>query len=127
MKNRLTNEEIEEIKNNEWLILSTSNNNVPRSIIVLPSRVEADKIILSDIQMNKTIENIKANPNVFINVYLKKQNDKQIKIDCKATVFNDGNLFEEIKEYEETSNLPEDLKVRQIIVADIENIEICEG
>ena len=43
MKNTLSMNEIEEIKNNEWVILSTSTNNEPRAIVVMPSRVESDK------------------------------------------------------------------------------------
>lgn len=54
MKNNLS---IEEIKDNEWVVFSTSKDNTPHSIIVMPSRVESDKIILSSIQMVKTIEN----------------------------------------------------------------------
>lgn len=127
MRNRLTLEEIEQIKNNEWVILSTSKNNIPRAIIVIPSRVESDKIILSNIQMNKSIENINDNSNCFINVYIKEQNDKQIKINCAAQVYSDGKLYDEIKDFEETNNLPEDLKVRSIIVANIKSVETSEG
>ena len=127
MRNRLTLEEIEQIKNNEWVILSTSKNNIPRAIIVIPSRVESDKIILSNIQMNKSIENINDNSNCFINVYIKEQNDKQIKIKCAAQVYSDGKLYDEIKDFEETNNLPEDLKVRSIIIADIKSVETSEG
>ncbi len=93
----------------------------------MPSRIEEDKIILSNIQMNRSIENISNNSNCFIDVYLKNNNDKQIKIDCVTHVYNNGELFDEIKEYEETNNLPEDLKVRSIIIAEIQNIEISEG
>ena len=127
MRNRLTLEEIEQIKNNEWVILSTSKNNIPRAIVVIPSRVESDKIILSNIQMNKSIENINDNSNCFINVYIKEQNDKQIKIKCAAQVYSDGKLYDEIKDFEETNNLPEDLKVRSIIVANIKSVETSEG
>lgn len=127
MKTELSLNEIEEIKNNEWVILSTSNNNIPRSIVVMPSRIESNKITLSNIQMNKTIENIKENPNCFINVYIKEKNDKQYKINCICEIFSNGDLFNEIKEYEETNNLPEELKVNQIIVANIKDIEISEG
>ena len=99
MKTELSLNEIEEIKNNEWVILSTSNNNIPRSIVVMPSRIESNKITLSNIQMNKTIENIKENPNCFINVYIKEKNDKQYKINCICEIFSNGDLFNEIKEY----------------------------
>jgi hypothetical protein len=127
MRNKLTINEIEEIKNNEWVIFSTSKNNIPRAIVVMPSRVESDRIILSNIQMNKSIENVNGNSNCFINTYIKDQNDKQIKISCDAEVYNDGELYNEIKEFEETNNLPDDLKVHSIIVANIKNIEVSEG
>ena len=93
----------------------------------MPSRVESDRIILSNIQMNKSIENVNGNSNCFINTYIKDQNDKQIKISCDAEVYNDGELYNEIKEFEETNNLPDDLKVHSIIVANIKNIEVSEG
>ena len=127
MRNKLTIDEIEEIKNNEWVIFSTSKNNIPRAIVVMPSRVESDRIILSNIQMNKSIENVNGNSNCFINTYIKDQNDKQIKISCDAEVYNDGELYNEIKEFEETNNLPDDLKVHSIIVANIKNIAVSEG
>lgn len=127
MRNKLTIQEIEEIKNNEWVILSTSKDNIPRAIVVMSSRVESERIILSNIQMYKSIENITNNSNCFINVYIKDLNDKQIKIDCNAEIQSDGELFEEIKEYEETNNLPKDLKVNSIIVANINNVEVSEG
>ncbi len=127
MIDKLSNNEIEEIKNNEWVILSTSTNNEPRAIVVMPSRVESDRMILSNIQMSKTIENLKKNPNCFINAYIKNNNDKQYKIECNCEIFEDGELFNEIKLYEEENNLPEELKVHSIIVAKYCNIEISEG
>ena len=128
MKKELTINEIEDIKNNEWLIFSTANeNNEPHSIIVLPSRIEKDRIILSNIQMNQSIQNIKINPKCFIKMYLKEQNDKQIKINGIGKIEENSELFNEIKIYEETNNLPEDLKVNSIIIIDITNIEISEG
>lgn len=128
MKKELTIQEIEHIKNNEWVIFTTANNiNEPHSIIVIPSKIEKDRIILSNIQMKQSIENIKANPNCFINVYIKEQNDKQIKITGVGKVEESGELFNNIKEYEETNNLPEELKVNSIIIIEIEHIEITEG
>ena len=123
MRNRLTNEEIEEIKKNEWVIFTTSDKDKPRSIIVLTSKIEPDQIIISNIQMDKSIKNVTNNPNCFINVYI--DNNKQIKIDCVAEVLSRGALFDEIKEYEETNNLPDNLKVHSIIVAKIQNIDIA--
>ena len=127
MKKILSSEEIEEIKNNEWVIFSTSQNDIPHSVVVMPSRVENNKIIISIIQMVKSMENIKLNNRGFIDVYLKENDDKQYKIDCTCEVFEDGNLFNEIKNYEEKNNLPEDLKVNAIVVCNFVNIEICKG
>lgn len=126
MRTELSLEEIEEIKNNEWLTFSTAHNNIPRSIVVMPSRVESNQIIISNIQMVKTIEYIKENPKAFINVYIKNQNDKQYKIECECEVFENGELYEEIKEYEETNNLPETLKVHSIIIAKFKSIELTK-
>lgn len=128
MKKELTIQEIEDIKNNEWVIFATANNNnEPHSIIVIPSRIEKNQIILSNIQMKQSIENIKTNPKCFINVYIKEQNDRQIKITGVGKVEESGELFNNIKEYEETNNLPEELKVNSIIIIEIEHIEINEG
>ena len=128
MNKELTNEQIELIKNNEWIIFSTADlDNNPRAIIVLVSRVEKNRIIISNIQMDKTFDNLKHNPKCFINSYISSANDIQIKLNCTAEIYNEGSLYKEIKEYEETNNLPEDLKVRSIIVANIDNIEVSEG
>lgn len=128
MRKELTVTEITEIENNEWIVFSTaSDNKEPHAIVVIPSRVEKDKIILSNIQMKKSIENIKLNPKCFIDVYIKEQEDKQIKINGIGNIYDSGELFQEIKEFEETNNLPEDLKVNSIIVIKISNIEVSEG
>ena len=127
MSNELSNEQIDLIKNNEWIIFSTADlNNNPRAIVVIPSRIEKDRIILSNIQMNKSIENIKNNNKCFINVYSKDSSDMQIKISGIANVYEDGILYTEIKKYEETNNLPDNLKVNSIIVIEFENIEITQ-
>ena len=127
MENTLSIEEIKEIENSDYIILSTCYEDKPRAIVVLISRVLENKMIISNIQMSKTIENLKQNPNGFINIYLPNNNDKQYKIECKCEIFDSGELFNEIKKYEEENNLPEDLKVHSIIVAEYSNIEVCEG
>ena len=127
MNTELSTEQINLIKNNEWVIFATSDtNNYPHAIIVQPSRIEKNKIILSNIQMSKSIENIKMNSKCFINAYLKDHSDMQIKITGKANVYEEGALFHEIKDFEETNNLPDDLKVHSIIVIDIENIDVTQ-
>ena len=126
MRNKLTSTEIKEIEENEGIIFTTSFQDVPRSIIVLPSRVEENQIIISDIQMNKSIENVKKNPHCFINAYIQAKDGKQIKMDCTAEVYSEGELFQEIKKMEEMYNLPPELNVHSIIVAKITNVDATE-
>ena len=77
--------------------------------------------------MNKSCDNILHNPNCFINVLIPEQDDLQYKIEGTAEVYSTGSLFEEIKNYEESENLPEDLKVHAIIIVTINNIEESNG
>ena len=106
---------------------TADKNNQPRSIWVIPSRVENDKIILSNIQMKKSFDNISRNPKCFINVLIPEKDDLQYKIEGTAVIHNSGSLFEEIKNYEETDNLPEDLKVNAIIIIKLISIEESNG
>lgn len=94
--------------------------------MVIPSRITCDTIILSNIQMNKSIKNVKTNSKVFINMY-DEDKDLQYKIEGVATLYEEGKLFEEIKKYEETENLPPELKVNSIIVVKIIKIEESVG
>jgi len=128
MKRELNLEEVELIKNNEWVILSTANKeNIPHCIIVMPSLVENNRIIISNIQMEETIKNIKENEKCFIDVYIKEKNDKQIKINGIGKIFETGELYNNIKKYEEENNLPPELKVNSIIEIQITDVTITEG
>ena len=49
MKKELLSSEIKEIKNNEYVVFSTTSNNIPHSIVVMPSRIESKRIIISNI------------------------------------------------------------------------------
>ena len=54
--------QLENIKLAKNIIIATADfNNKPRAVIVQPSRVEKDRIIICNIQMNKTFENLKIN------------------------------------------------------------------
>ncbi len=115
------------IKNSDQVVFATSDsNNQPRAIIVQPSKIDQNGIILSNIQMNKTIENIKCNNKCFLNVYCKDNSDMQLKITGTATIYKDGILYNEIKNYEEKNNLPNELKVHSIIVIKPEYIEVSQ-
>lgn len=123
----LTEEQIKMIEENEWVILSTANQSLqPHCIIVMPSKVESNRIILSNIQMETSIKNLEENNKCCINVYCQKENDTQIKIHGKANIFKEGDLYHEIKNYEETNNLPENLKVHSIIVVEIEDVKVSQ-
>lgn len=125
---KLTLEQVELIKSAEKLVFTTaSKDGKPRSIYVMPSRVDDNRIILSNIQMRKSIQNILENNKCFLNIYIPDEDDLQIKIDGIAEVKNTGKLFQEIKEYEESENLPPELKVESIIIVCFENIEQTNG
>lgn len=51
----------------------------------------------------------------------------QIKIEGLAEVVDSGDLFKEIKNYEESENLPPKLKVNSIIIVKIVNVEETNG
>jgi len=128
MKERLNSEEIELIKNNEWIIFSTANKeNKPHCIVVIPSLVEENRIVISNIQMEETIRNVKENEKCFIDVYIKEENDKQIKINGIGKIIESGKLYSSIKEYEEENNLPPELKVNSIIEIKIIDVIVTEG
>lgn len=127
MNSKLNNEQIEIIEKNGWVILSTaSENKQPHSIIVQPSRIENERIILSNIQMKTSIRNLEQNSKCSINIYSQENDDMQIKIHGNASILNSGVLYEEIKNYEETNNLPPELKVNSIIIVNFENIEVSK-
>ena len=58
---------------------------------------------------------------------LPEQEDLQYKIEGIAKVETSGKLFEEIKNYEESENLPPELKVSAIIIVKIKNVEESNG
>lgn len=127
MNSKLNNELIEIIEKNGWVILSTaSEDKQPHSIIVQPSRIENKRIILSNIQMKTSIRNLEQNNKCSINIYSQENDDMQIKIHGNANILNSGVLYEEIKNYEETNNLPPELKVNSIIIVNFENIEVSK-
>ena len=124
----LTKKQIQNIIDAEKVIFTTvSQDFQPRSIWVIPSRVLKDKIILSNIQMQKSIANIRSNSKCFINVYMADKDDLQYKIEGDADIIESGELFEEIKQYEESENLPPELKVNAIIVVNIKTFEQSNG
>ena len=77
--------------------------------------------------MQKSIANIRSNSKCFINVYMADKDDLQYKIERNADIVESGELFEEIKQYEESENLPPELKVNSIIVINIKKFEQSNG
>ena len=124
----LTTQQIKNIIENQSVIFTTaSKSGKPRSIFVIPSRVSENEIIISNIQMHKSILNILENKQLFINVYMPDKDDLQYKIEGIAEVYDSGKLFEEIKKFEETENLPPEQKVKSIIVVKVISIEETNG
>lgn len=120
--------QIKNIQNAEKVIFTTSSSsNQPRSIWVVPSKIEKNRIVISNIQMGKSFENIKENSKCFINVLIPEHDDLQYKIEGIAKIYYKGRLFEDIKKYEETENLPPELKVNAIIVIELTSFEQSNG
>lgn len=120
--------QIKNIQNAEKVIFTTSSSsNQPRSIWVVPSKIEKNRIVISNIQMGKSFENIKENPKCFINVLIPEHDDLQYKVEGIAKIYYKGRLFEDIKKYEETENLPPELKVNAIIVIELTSFEQSNG
>jgi uncharacterized pyridoxamine 5'-phosphate oxidase family protein len=97
---KLTQSQIAFINENECVILATAGKDAkPRAAVIMPSRIEAGRIILSDVQMGKTAENIKSNAPVFLSSY-NKDMSRWLKIEGRAKYIEGGPLFEEIRGFE---------------------------
>lgn len=123
---KLTEKQLTDIKKVGILMLATANKEgVPHCTIVEPSRYYEDKIIIPIVQMETSKNNIEENENIFIHVFNENEDDPecsiQYKMNCKAKIETSGELFNEIKNYEETEVLPEGFYVNGIIIADIIN------
>lgn len=123
---KLTEKQLTDIKKVGTLMLATANKEgIPHCTIVEPSRYYEDKIIIPIVQMETSKNNIEENENIFIHVFNENEDDPecsiQYKMNCKAKIETSGELFNEIKNYEETEVLPEGFYVNGIIIADIIN------
>ena len=86
----LTQEQIDIINSNDWVVFATSDTkNQPRASLLTPSVVESDRIIFSNMQMGKTAENLQANPNVFVAAY-DKNLDKCVKVTGTVELTSNG-------------------------------------
>jgi uncharacterized pyridoxamine 5'-phosphate oxidase family protein len=114
----LTLKQIKFIQKNEEVIFATASDDMqPRAIVVLPSIIETDRIILSNVQMTRSVRNLLANPKVFI---LSSDGSRQIKISGVAKYLTKGDLFDEVKIFEKDRGV----KVRGII--DVAQLKIEE-
>lgn len=124
----LNNEQIENINLAGKIVFSTaSKDGQPRSIYVIASKITSESIVISNIQMNKTIQNIKENNRCFINVFIPQRDDLQYKIEGIANIYDKGELFDNIKCFEEANNLPPELKVHSIVVVSVTKVEQSNG
>lgn len=121
---KLNEEQLNKIKSVGILMLATANKDgKPHCTIVEPSRYYEDKIIIPIVQMEISKKNIEENEDVFIHVFKEDENNPewsvQYKMNCTAKIETSGDLFEEVKHYEETEVLPEGFFVNGIIIATI--------
>ena len=124
----LNNEQIDDINLAGKIVFSTaSKDGQPRSIYVIPSKITNDIIVISNIQMNKTLQNIKENDKCFVNVLVPQKDDLQYKIEGVANIYDKGELFDNIKCFEEANNLPPELKVHSIVVVSVTKVEQSNG
>ena len=122
--------QLKNIKSVEEIVFATADENgMPRAIIVQPSRIEKDRIIICNIQMNKSFENLKNNNKCFVNVFVPENDNLQYKIEGTAEILSSGELFDEIKNFEENENglLEYGLTVNDVIVIKIEHLEESNG
>ncbi len=116
----LTDEQIRFINENEVITFATSSlDGTPRNVYVCPSMISYDKIIISDVKMVKSCQNIKNNPKVFI-TSINKDYSKWLKISGIAKYEVDGEMFDNIYDLE----MSRGYKPKAVIV--VENIEIEE-
>ena len=123
---KLNETQLNNIKEVGTLMLATaSKEGKPHCTIVEPSRYYEDRIIIPIVQMEISKKNIMENNQIFIHVFKEDKNDSecsiQYKLECSAKIETSGELFEEVKKYEETEVLPEGFYVNGIIVAYIDS------
>ena len=121
---QLTSEQLKNIKEVGVLMLATaSKEGTPHCTIVEPSRYYEDRIIIPIVQMETSKKNILENNKIFLHIFKEDKNDPecsiQYKLNCSAKIETSGDLFEEVKKYEETEVLPEGFYVNGIIIANI--------
>jgi len=121
---KLNEEQLNNIKEVGTIMLATaSKDGKPHCTIVEPSRFYEDRIIIPIVQMEVSKKNILENENVFIHVFKEDENDPewsiQYKLNCVAKIETSGELFDEVKHYEETEVLPEGFYVNGIVIATI--------
>ena len=121
---KLNETQLNNIKSVGTLMLATaSKDGKPHCTIVEPSRFYEDRIIFPIVQMEISKQNMLENKNVFIHVFKEDKDDPecsiQYKLNCTAEIETSGELFEEVKHYEETEVLPEGFYVNGIVIATI--------
>jgi len=92
-------ENLKKLMENSTIALATVNdNNTPRNIAMEINKIEGDKIIITDNHMQKSLENIKKNPNVSLVFW---NNEVGFRIDGIAEYQEEGKWFDFVKNLEE--------------------------
>jgi len=97
-------EDIKEIIENKIVALSSvTPDNKPHSIAVEINEVIDNKIIITDNQMKKTVENIKNNPNISLVFW---QGEEGWRISGTATYHSSGKWLDYVKSLKENQGFP---------------------
>lgn len=115
--------ELKEIKDKlekATIALATVNKNyLPHNIAIMSAKVHGDKIIITNNFMNKTIDNVKSNPNISLVFWV---GEDGWRIDGKADYHDSGKYLEFVKKMDENKGLP----ARGAIVVNITKIsKLC--
>lgn len=96
----LTKKQLDLLRKGKIVVLATSSTDgTPRAIFVEINKVENNKIIITDNEMEITRKNLLENENVFILAF-KKDYNYCLKVSGKAEYYSEGKYFDFVKNLE---------------------------
>jgi len=105
-------------KQNAAFFSTSSIKGQLRSIFVCPSKIEKDRIIISDMNMEITSQNLEKNDKVFM-AFFNNDFTHSLKISGTAKYYNDGVIFDEMVMLEKNHGY----NIKGIIVVNIDEIK----
>ena len=116
---KLTTEQIQFMRDNGPVIFTTSSDDQPRACIVQTNGIYDNSIIIDDVQMGKTAQNVKTNKKVSV-LSSAPDYSRWLKISGIAEYLTDGELVKERKEKANPKYLPK--AVIQIKITEVEDV-----